>query len=191
MNKNKVKFGLKNSTVWPIESIGPDGKITYGEPIRVPGSVSLALSPEESSDPFYADDMVYYMSQANNGYKGEWEVALVPDMMRTEIMGERIDDSGVLVESTDDKKKEFGYGFEMNGDVHARRFLFPRCAVSRIPVEGETKSESNTPKTETLQITAMGRTDNNITKLVADPESPAYAEWYKTPYEPKFTATGT
>lgn len=190
-NKNKVKFGLKNGVVWPINGIGPDGKITYGEAIKMPGSVSLSLSPEESSEPFHADDIVYYLSQANNGYSGEWELALVLDDFRTKIMGERIDDNGVLVEATDDKSKEFAYAFEMDGDVHARKFLFPRCAASRIPVEGETKAEANKPKTETMKLTAMGRMDNNITKVVADPESTAYKDWYNKPYEPTFSASGT
>lgn len=189
-NTNKVKFGLKNGVVWPITGFSPDGKPTYGTAIPMPGSVNLTMTPEESSEPFYADDIVYYMSQANNGYSGDWEMALVPDAFRKEVMGERVDDNGVLVESTNDKRKEFAYAFEMDGDAHARKFLFPRCAAGRIPVEGETKSGTNTPKTEAMNITAMGRTDNNITKMVADPTSAAYKDWYNTPYEPTFSETG-
>ena len=60
MAKNKVKFGLKNVYVWPITEATSE-KVTYGEVIRVPGAVSLSLEASGDSNPFYADDMIYWI----------------------------------------------------------------------------------------------------------------------------------
>lgn len=187
MNKNKIKYGLSNAVVWPILSVDTDGKPTYGESIRVPGSVNLTLDPEETTEPFYADNVVYYLTAANNGYTGALEIALVPDEFKTEILGQRIDDNGVAVESTNDKTREFAMAFQFEGDQHATRYLFPRVASGRTAVTGSTKEENITPQTEELALTVMGRIDNNIAKLYVEQDNPAYVTWLEEPYEPTFT----
>jgi len=97
---NKVKFGLKNCH-YALATLDVDtGTVTFGTPVAIPGAVSLSLDPEGDNDPFYADDMVYYMTAANNGYSGDLEVALLPDSFRTDIMHETEDDNGVLVEDS-------------------------------------------------------------------------------------------
>lgn len=187
MNKNKIKYGLSNAVVWPILSVDTDGKPTYGESIRVPGSVNLTLDPEGTTEPFYADNVVYYLAAANNGYTGALEIALVPDEFKTEILGQRIDDNGVAVESTNDKTREFAMAFQFEGDQHATRYLFPRVASGRTAVTGSTKEENITPQTEELALTVMGRIDNNIAKLYVEQDNPAYVTWLEEPYEPTFT----
>lgn len=187
MNKNKIKYGLSNAVVWPILSVDTDGKPTYGESIRVPGSVNLTLDPEGTTEPFYADNVVYYLTAANNGYTGALEIALVPDEFKTEILGQRIDDNGVAVESTNDKTREFAMAFQFEGDQHATRYLFPRVASGRTAVTGSTKEENITPQTEELALTVMGRIDNNIAKLYVEQDNPAYVTWLEEPYEPTFT----
>lgn len=188
MKKNIVKFGLKNSTYWPITSVSPDGVPTYGEPERIPGSVTLSMNPEESSEPFHADNVVYYISTSNNGYSGDLELALVPDKFKEDILGERRDINDVMIESGNDRPKEFAYAFEIDGDAHARRFLFPRCKAGRTAIEAETKAGNITPKTESISLNAIGRIDNTITKLFCDPDSKAYSEWFDKPYDPQFNS---
>ena len=82
--KNKVKFGLKNCH-YALVTIDEDGKVTFGTPVSMPGSVSLSLDAEGDNDPFYADDSVYYMVSNNNGYSGDFELALIPESFLVDV----------------------------------------------------------------------------------------------------------
>lgn len=190
MDNNKVKYGLSNVVIWPIESTDTTGKPTYGEKIIIPGAVDLTMDPEEDATPFYADNVVYYMTQSNNGYSGTLEIALVPETFYSKVLGQRTDNAGVMVESTDDKAREFAMAFQFEGDQHAIRHLFPRCTAGRTSVSGHTKEESIDPQTEELNLNALGRIDNKIAKLKCKQSSEAYETWLDNPYEPNFTASG-
>lgn len=184
---NKVKFGLKNVHIWAIES-EVDGKPTYGTALKIPGAVNLSLDAQESEEPFYADDIVYYLAATNSGYSGSLEVALIPDEFRIQVLGARLDDDGVLVEATNDKRKEFAMAFEFDGDQSQTRHVMYRVAASRPSVSGAAVTNSKTPQTDTLNITAMGRADNHLVKASADGATIDFATWYgDAPHEPVFT----
>ena len=75
---NKVKFGLKNCH-YAKATLDPDtNAVTFGTPVAIPGAVNLSLDPEGDTEPFYADDMVYYTTVANNGYSGDLEIMATP-----------------------------------------------------------------------------------------------------------------
>ena len=85
---NKVKFGLKNCH-YAKATLDPDtNAVTFGTPVAIPGAVNLSLDPEGDTEPFYADDMVYYTTVANNGYSGDLEIALIPESFRKDILKE-------------------------------------------------------------------------------------------------------
>ena len=64
--ENKVKFGLKN-VHYAVGTDNGDGTLPYAKPVAFPGAKALTMDPEGDSSPFYADDMKYYVSYANNG----------------------------------------------------------------------------------------------------------------------------
>ena len=88
--KNKVKFGLKN-VHYALLQEGEEGAITYGTPVPMPGAVSMSLAPQGDTNTFYADNIAYYVSTANNGYQGDLEIAVIPDSFRTDVLGETVD----------------------------------------------------------------------------------------------------
>ena len=185
MTKNKVKFGLSNCVIAPITAVG-DNSYTYGNPISVPGAVNLSLSPAGDTNDFYADNLIYFSSTANQGYEGDLELALIPDEIRTAILGETVDSNGALIESATDKNTNFAFGFQIEGDVKARKFWYYNCSLTRPANNGATTEASITPQTDTLTMKAMPRlTDKKVRVYMekTDDNTATYNSFFTSVYE--------
>jgi len=184
---NKVKFNLKNVHVAKLTE--SDGQYSFATPKALPGAVNLSLDAEGESNPFYADDIVYFRSDSNNGYSGTLELALVPDWFRQTFLREILDGRGVLVESANiTDKVYFALLFEFAGDAHKIRHCMYKCSVSRPSVASQTKEASTTPVTETLNITCDPLEDGIVkTKTTADTTSATYTNWFQSVYLPQVT----
>lgn len=187
---NKVKYNLKNVHAAKLTK-GENGTFTYATPKAIPGAVSISLEAEGDSSPFYADGIVYFRSTANNGYSGDVEIALIPEWFRTEILKEKLDAKGVLVEKSDITETEkFALLFEFDGDVRGIRHVLYNCSASRPSIESETKEDTIEPGTETLSLTADPREDGLVKSRTGDTtDDDTYANWYKTVYVPTETPT--
>jgi phi13 family phage major tail protein len=182
---NKIKYGLKNVHV-AVATEGEGGVLTYAAPVAVPGAVNLTLDAEGDTTPFYADNVQYWLGVANNGYSGSLELAMIPDFMRTDILGDQNDTNQVQVEKANAKPKQFALLFQFEGDANAVRHCFYRCMASRAAVNGATKEASIEPQTETLDITAMPRITDELVKSRCDETTAPtqYAAWFEQVYEP-------
>lgn len=170
MAKNKVKFGLSNVVMAVMTET--NGAITYGTPIAVPGAVNLSLEPQGDTNDFYADNYIYFSSTANQGYEGDLEIAMIPDEIRTAIMGETTDANGAFVETSNDTFKNFAFGFQIEGDAQARKFWYYNCSLTRPTNAGATIEESKEPQTDTLTIKAMPRsTDLKVRAFIEKNEN--------------------
>lgn len=182
---NKVKFGLSNCVIAPITATS-DSSYTYGTPIAVPGAVNLSLSPSGDTNDFYADNLIYYSSTANQGYEGDLEIALIPDAVRKQILGETTDINGALVESAQDVNTNFAFGFQIQGDKQNRRFWYYNCSLARPANNGATVESSITPQTDTLSIKAMPRlSDKKVRVMLEKTEENAavYNSFFNSVYE--------
>ena len=157
-DKNKIKFGLSNVHIAKM-NIGEDGAITYGTPFKVPGAVNLSLDAEGESEPFYADNMKFWESFANNGYSGELEIAKLPEEFETEILGQTKDSNGAIIENINDTISPFAFMYQIEGDQTGTRFCYYNTTVSRPSTEAATTEDTKTPNTDTLSITTSARTD--------------------------------
>ena len=174
---NKIKYGIRN-VYYAVATEGSGGALTYATPVAMPGAVNLALSPEGETNPFYADDVVYFQSASNNGYSGTLELALVPEAFKTDVLCETTS-NGVLVEKANVTPKEFALLFEFQGDAKATRHVLFRCTCSRPDVSGSTKEAGIEPQTETLNITALPRINDYIVKgRCEQATSGAYTTWF-------------
>lgn len=185
MSKNKVKFGLSNCYMAPF-TIGTNGTYTYGTPIAVPGAVNLSLSPSGDTEDFYADNSIYFSSTANQGYEGDLEIALIPDEIRTAILGETTDANGAFIENAEDKASGFAFGFQINGDKNNRKYWYYNCSLTRPTTESGTTEATNTPNTDTLNIKAMPRLSDKAVRAFLEPteeNQTAYNGFFESVYE--------
>ena len=185
--KNKVKFGLSNVHVAKITK-GEGGTITYGTPFKIPGAVNLSLDAEGDNEPFYADNIKYYESYANNGYSGELEIAKIPDEFLKEILGQTIDSAGGVLETINDVISPFAFMYQIEGDETGTRFCYYNTTVSRPSTEASTTEDTKTPNTDTLSITTSAREDNGQVRyklVLSDTNKTEYDAFFDEVPEPK------
>lgn len=178
----KVKFGLKNVHIAPITGV-TNNAYTYGDIIKVPGAVSISLEPQGDSNDFFADNIKYFSVYANNGYSGDFELAMITDEIREKIFGEKKDSNGAYIENVNDIFKPFALGFQIEGDEKARRFWYYNCSCSRSKNEAKTIESSKEPSTDSMTINAMGReTDGKVRALLTETaeNKEAYDQFFDT-----------
>lgn len=175
MTANKIKYGLKNVYFAPITNASTP---TFGTPIAWPGAVSLNKEPKGEHVDFYADNGVYYSSDKNNGYDGEFECAEIPQAFKTGHLGFALDSDGCIVERDDDTSVPFALLFEFDGDQQATKHAFFNCLASRFAVAGKTKTSAAEPETTTLKFVASPL--NNVVHRESTPTTDAavLAAWY-------------
>ena len=186
---NKIKYGVKN-VHYAVATIGENNSATFGTPVALPGAVSLTLDQEGESNNFYADNRVYFTAFGNDGYTGSLELALIPDSFRTDVLGEVLDNKGVLVENQNAQTIHFALMFQFEGDEHATRHVIYNCVASRPSVSGNTKEAAISPETETINITAtsiyLSALDMDIVKARTgdSTDTTTYNGWMSTVFVP-------
>ena len=191
--KNKVKFGLTNVHYakikdWVTDASGANLTPVYVDPVRLPGAVSISIDANGENENFYADNGVYYVINNNAGYTGDLEIALITTEFATEILGEILDNNGVLVEKNDTELAQFALMFEFLGDKHHIRHVMYCCSASRPATESATTEESTEVKTEKLSLKATplptGLVKSKTTESTTDT---VYNNWFKMLYNPDTT----
>ncbi|MBQ8348470.1 MAG: hypothetical protein IJY19_02325 [Ruminococcus sp.] len=110
-------------------------------------------------------------------------------MCGTEILGEKLDNNGVLVERNDAELAEFALLFEFEGDKNKIRHVLYRCSASRPATESATTEDETEVKTETLSLKATALPDGLVkSKTCENTDETTYNNWYKSVYIPVTTA---
>ena len=189
MAENRVKFGLKN-VHYAVATEDAAGVLTYTVPKRYPGAVTLTLDPRGDTSDFYADDRLYYTDTVNNGYEGTYEAAEVPIDFRVDVLGDLLDEDGVLTETANAKTKKIALLFEFDGDVKATRHALYNVKVSRPGTSSSTKTETVDPSTQELSFVASPTIDG-VVKRSTTGETPdvVYNAWYDSVFEPVVVET--
>lgn len=186
---NKIKYGIK-SVYYAVATLAANNSATYDTPVALPGAVSLTLDPEGDNNIFYADNIAYYTTYANNGYSGSLELALIPDSFREDVLGEIEDSKDVLVEQQGAPSVHFALLFQFEGDEKATRHVLYNCVASRPTTNGSTKESSIEPQTETINLTATSvfnsSLDADIVKARTgdSTDNTTYTGWFSAVYVP-------
>lgn len=183
---NKVKYGLSN-VYYAKATIDSSNVATYDTPVAWPGAVNLSLSAEGDTTKFRADNIDYWVGQANNGYSGDFESALIPDSFRKDILGYIEGTGGILIEDAQAKTIPFALMFQFEGDEKNTRHVFYNVTCTRPTVSGQTTAETIEPQTETVTFTAVAIHNSAIDKDIIKASAPettsgAYTTWFTSVY---------
>ena len=185
MPENKVKYGLNNAH-YAVLTSDTGGKATFEKPKPIPGAVNLSLDAQGELTEFYADNMAYYVTAANDGYSGNLEVAQLPDSFREDVLNEKKDaGAGTLTENSTAEPKPFALLFDFAGDAKAVHHVLYNCSATRPSVSGATTGKSKEPTTESLSIKASPLTNGNVkAKTTGAEDGTAYATWFSDVWQP-------
>lgn len=185
---DKVKFGIKNVHVFPITAWN-SGVPTYGNVIDIPGTVSLSLDKQGDTNDFYADNIKYYTSVANNGYSGTLTVAIIPDDFREKILKYVKDTKNVLVEDIAEPN-HFAMTFEEDGDQDGTKFVLYNGTASRPSLDKSTTTDSKEPSTQELDVSFAPLSSGRVMAMTtATTDSAVLSGWHSAPYIPVIATT--
>lgn len=185
---NKVKYGLKNVHYAVATIDATNNTATYETPVAWPGAVNFNASANDSNTTFRADNIDYWVGNANNGYEGDFESALIPDSFKKDVLGYIEDGNGVLVEDANAPTKHFALMFQFEGDENATRHVLYNCTATRPAVAGATTAETIEPQTETATIRAIAihnaALDKDVVKASCTPaQATQYGAWFESVYQ--------
>lgn len=163
--ENKVVFGLER-VAFAVATIASDGTATYATPIMCPGARSISMEPQGDLEPWYADNIAYYVSDNFNSYSGDLEVAKFPDAIMSAIWHEATATNGIRYEETGVEAVHFALLFEFKGDAEKVRHVFYNCTGTRPAVSSATTEDSTEPQTSTSTITATSIYVSDLSKDV-------------------------
>lgn len=157
MAENKVRFGLKNVYYAVLTESSGNTNNTWATPVHVAGAVNLTLDSNTSDGTFYADNISYYKTFANNGYTGTLEMARISDDMMKDVFGVTLDGtSKVLYEDMSQKPKPFALLFQIEGDQQEElNVLYRVVPTSKPSIGSQTVEESVEPVTQSFDFEAL------------------------------------
>lgn len=194
MPENKVEYGLEKVHIAFFDTDAED-KPAWETPIHIPGAVRWTPTVAGDTSTFWAENMAYFVSSANNGYTSELEMALVPKEIKARMLGWEIDNNGALIEVTDGVPEKFAILFQVQGDQRNKRFVHYDCQASRPAKERSTKTETITPSTDVMSVTVSPMVVNGKTTAkgeleLSDTNAAAYNSFFSSVYIPSYTAGG-
>lgn len=186
MAENKVVFGLSQVHVGTY-TVNTTGTATLGTPMHIPGAVNLTLDPDTEETVFWADNVKYYVSNADNGFTGTLEMAYIPDNFKTQFMNYVSQADGGLAQVKGQDNVPIYLMFEASGDAEHRRTIMYNVTLGAITREYSTTEGTNEPKTASLPITVVGDNKTGKTRVVYGESASGYSSLFTSPPAPSTT----
>lgn len=178
---NKFHYDLTNVYLALLTADTTETGATYETPERVPGAVSMDISPVGETFKMRADASNYIVIESNNGYSGTITFVQLPDAIREKYLGDKLSTNDkILTENSNSSGKQFALLFEFLGDVKHTRHVLYNCVASRPNIKGENKDNQKEPDTEDLSITASPLVNGDVkSKTTIDTPDEVYNNWFQ------------
>lgn len=150
---NNYEFGISKTHVAFFDPEATSGD--YAAPEAMPGTVNISITPAGETTEHYHDNGKAGEEISNNGYTGSIEQSIFPDAVLAEMQGHTVDDNGGIVESSNDKPKEFALMFETEGDEEKIRTVFYRVKAQRPSEDHQTSNPGPNISTKNMDLSMM------------------------------------
>lgn len=183
--ENKITYGLQD-VYYSLITYKEDGKPQYGVPVHLPGAIELEISARGDLIEFFADNMVYYSSDNNQGYEGTLKIANIPVSFEKDVLGQEVDETDKVVhEVANAQTNHFALMFQFEGDIKAIRHVLYNCTASRPTVSSSTKTDTVEPNENELPFVANPRENDKRVKTKTTTNTPedVYNGWFTKVYE--------
>lgn len=191
--QNKVRFGLSNWTVFKRVA-DSNGAPAWGSPVHIPGVTTCTRNAQVSNADFYADNVLYFRSNADTGDEITVAAALIPNEVKAWMLGWLVDSNGALVRVSDGTPTEFAMAYQVEGDKTPRAKVVYSCIASIPNENAETKGESITVQTEELTIRSKAIKINGHETVDAvlnkEDDATAFASFFSSVYVPEYGESG-
>ena len=185
---NRVTFGLTN-VHYSLATV-ENNIWTFGSPKRLIGAQEITTEAIGGSTQVYADDKVIATLVGNAGTTVTLKFSEIDDEFKKDVFGFKTDSNGNLVEIINNETKTFALGYEIQGDIHARRIWYFLCTATPIADSSKTKADSIEANAITLNITARPIESGNdlIMRSISYPANLNYSTFLTTkPVVPNLT----
>jgi phi13 family phage major tail protein len=128
---NIVTFGLRNVHYSLASTV--DGETwTYATPVALPGAQEFSSQLIGGTTNVNADDTIVHQLVSNSGRTITLTLTELTDEFKKNILGYKETTEGNLVEITNAAPVTFALGFEIQGDVKARRVWYFLCTATPV-----------------------------------------------------------
>lgn len=150
--KNKVTFGLCNGK-YAVATPNSDG-YTFGTVKALPNLQSFSLTRKGGKSDVAADDTIIASIASFSGADITIKLSELSEEFKKDVLGYKEDSAKGLCEVTNAAPVTFAFGFEVKGDVKKRRIWYYLCTATQGSEATETNSDSITPNSDEVVITA-------------------------------------
>jgi len=190
-------IGLSN-VVYSLITSDVDGYEIYDTPKKLGEAISADFSIELAENTLYADDGPLYASREFKGGKLSLNVADLQKEVLSDILGNTIDESGILISSTENEGREVAIGFRaQKAKGGFKLFWFYKMKFGTPSVNVKTKGDSIEYATPTIEGTILRRNKPlangehpwkaELDEGTAGVTSSVIADWFLSVYEPDFS----
>lgn len=178
-----IRIGLKNLH-YAIITENPDGTLTYGTPIKIPGISKAGINPNVDSGTFFGDDGPMETASSMGQIDLELEVADIPMEDLAALLGHTIDENGIVLHSSDDVPPWVAIGFQSLKSNGKYRYIWLLKGKFREPEEDfETKGESVNFQPATISASFVKRDSDNLWRKTLDEDAKTFnpdiaAQWF-------------
>lgn len=195
MNKIGIVIGCKDVVFAKLLSDSSEGT-TYEEKIfSAPGVIEIALTAQVTSESLAADDVpLYEVFNSLDGFDVSVNMAAVGSDGKAYLLGNTIDDNGVLIEASNDDAPYVAMGFKTPRSDGSEDYVWlskGKFAQSDSTYRTKEKGQMNW-QTPTLKASFMPRISDNRIRFTANTKdeksSTILASFFDKVYIPTFAA---